>query len=312
MNGIIVGIDNINGRKGYRVVLYNKGDMKSYQQKLFDEASLIRFISSGNSIDNADVENNKIVASSGEFKRFEAKGFRPMVVISEIRANDNVVGYRLASYEGKVSACRLKDAIAYCNRVSKHGYPFQNAIFVGENGENRAYIKSYPGKPFNIEVIQRKRAENVTKAKVDKTENSKQVSRIEELFTKEQIEQLKLGKQHGVDIRIYGNNKLSAEQMKELRKALEDKVNARLFADPKFSADTMNALRINAKYGVDLTYFINPNYNPQQIFELSTGYINGVDISQYADPELSALDMSKKRVYMESQLWKEIEAEKVS
>lgn len=310
INGIIVGIDEKGANSLYRVVFYiRKPEGTQYNKQVLQGQDIINKIKSGLiELDNAEVVNNQLKGKTGDLSRFKATGFHPMVILSEMYANDVLIGYRLVTYEGVVKAARLKDVLAYCARVHKNGAPIQNAMYVSETAETKPHIRAYPYQTFYREVIERRPSKNVESAHIDKKANGKQVSRLEELFNKDQIRELKLGRDNGVDIRVYGNNKLSAEQMKQLRLALESGVNAKAFADPAFSVESMKALRINARYGVDITYFINPRYDANQIYELSTGYISGVDIAKYADPNISAKDMSKTRVYLESKLWVEEEA----
>lgn len=309
MEGIIVGIDTSNNVNDYRIIYFDRSNMDNYRKIAVIETDLIKILREGKiKLDNAALVDGKIKGTTGDLARFKNSKMHSMVLLSEIVADDKVIGYRLASYDGKVSKVRIKDVLAYCARVSSYGTPIQNAMYVSEKEGQRAHLRAFPGQTFYRETIQRNKTKVAQPAVVDKKNNEKQVSRLEELFNAAQIKQLKLGKAHGVDIRIFGNNKLSADQMKELRLALEDKVNAKAFADPAYSSSAMKALRINAKYGVDITYFVNPKFNAEQIYELSTGYLSGVDINEYADPSLSAKDMSKKRIFLESELWSEVEA----
>ena len=310
MNGIIVGIDQGAAGKAYRVILYKRSDKGyEFERRIVSEPELVNaMLRNGLVIDNAEVSGNKLKGKTGDLSRFNtAKGFHPMVILAEIVADDVVIGYRVAKYDWMVSAVRIKEVMAYCARVSNNGSPFQNAQYVPETNGSKAHLRSFPGHPFYRETLKRERSTIAKPANPDKKENQKQVSRLEELFNSAQIKQLKLGKEHGVNIKIFGNNKLSSDQMEQLRLALEDGVNAKAFADPAYSVQAMKALRINAKYGVDVTYFVNPKFNAEQVYELSTGYLSGVDITKYADPTISAKEMSKKRVELESQIWKDVE-----
>lgn len=313
--GIVIGMSDIQNplHSTYRLVLYGKKDGQMvYKREVANGEALFKALSSGELVlDNVGIESGKIVGKTGSLERFKPYGnSHPMLVISEIVADGKTIGYRLVTFDGVIKAIRLKDVIAYCERVGDKMVPIQNAMFVqNDKSGNSAHLRAFPHQRIRQEVINRNRADTAQPAKVDNKANGKQVSRLEELFSPAQIQQLKLGKAHGVDIRVFGNNKLSADQMKELRKALEVGVNAKAFADPAYSVEAMRALRINARYGVDVTYFVNPKYNAEQIYELSTGFLSGVDISSYADPSLSANDMSKKRIYLESQLWNEVKAE---
>lgn len=305
MTGIVVGIDESQAGKNYRIVLYNRsGDNCQYQTQMLNEAQLIQGLSRGQIVlDNVEFANGKIKGKTGELSRFKAKGFHPIVILTEIVAEDNTIGYRVASYDGKVKAVRLKDILAYCERVNANGAPIQNAMYVPEHGSNKAHIRAYPYQQIYKEVIQRNKSAIAQPAKVDTKTNKSKISKLEELFNPEQIKQLRYGKSHGVDIKIYGDPKLSAKQMEQIRIALEKGVNARLFADPAYKVDSMKALRIQMQYGVDISYFMNPEFNAEQIFELGSAYLSGVDVAQLADPKMSAKDMSKKRIYLESKLW---------
>lgn len=317
MNGIIVGIQYGNLGKTddvYRLVIYNKIDNKiDYLRKAVDKQNLLRLLAAGQlKLDNAAIVNNNLKGTTGDLNRFKSDKLRPMVVLSEIVANDKIIGYRLATYEGTIKAVRLKDVIAYCERVSPEGIPFQNAMYVPAKDNQRAHLRAYPGQTFRKEVVEQNRSKIAQPAKTNTKENAKQLNKLEEIFTPAQIEQLKLGKIHGVDIRVYGNSKLTAKQMEQLRLALEDGVNPKAFADPAFTDSVMHALRLNAKYGVDIAFFVNPKFNSDQVYVLSTGYLSGIDISKFADPEMSATEMDKQRIFLESQLWKEEEAKPMS
>lgn len=307
MRGIIIGF---NEDGSVRVLLYNKLNKSTeFIRKTFSKEEIISLISTGKlKLDNATVVDGKLKGLTGNLSRFKSNKIKPLVVVSAIEADDKIIGYRVASYEGKITAFKLRDILDYCERVNKYAIPIQNMQYVTKTDGVEAHLRLFPGQEIYTEVINRKRANTAVKANNDSKENEKKLSRIEELFNPAQIKELKLGKMRGVDIRIFGNNKLSAGQMHEIRRALEDGIDARVFADPAYSIDSMKALRINAKYGVDISYFSNPKYNAEQIFELSTGYLSGVDITQYADPRLTAKEMSKKRILLESSIWNEIEA----
>lgn len=317
MKGIIVGIQDtasMNTGKLYRVILYKReaNDTKYSKQQLPEYVLANMLRENKIQLDNAALVDGKIKGTTGELSRFTAnKDFHPMVILSEIVADGQTIGYRTANFDGKIQSIRVKDVIAYCNRVASYGAPFQNAMFVQESA-TKAHIRAYPGQTFFKEVIQRKKTDEAVKSPVSNTKNnSKNLSKLEELFSPEQIDKLVLAKKKGIDVKIIGNNKLTPGQMAILIRGAEDGINVRPFADPAFSEKAMNAYRINAKYGVRITDFIHPGYNAEQIYELSTGWLSGVDITKFSDVKLSAKDMAKKRVYLESLLWNEVEAEQI-
>ena len=320
--GHIIGINKTTSGDMYRVLLnsYDPNTRKwTFARSEVPEAVLIRTLASGKvHLCNAELSAGKLKGTTGSLSRFNpanSKFTRPIVILSELRTDDaayRLLGYKIVTYDGKVRNIKVQELLDYCSNIAKmaakyNGYavPIQNAIYVEETPGVAAHIKGYIQNQFLVEDIHVSKPSNVEPAKVDQAANKKQVSRLEELFTKDQIEELRKGRESGVNYKLYGNNKLSAAQMKEIRKSLEAGINPKLYADPAFKPETMKAYRIQAKYGVDISQFINPSYNPEQIYELSTALISGVDISKLAYPKKSANDMAKERIEMESKIWNE-------
>lgn len=321
VKGHIVGIREANGTKVYSVLLsqYNPNTSPNWKFSFENvpEQNLMAAMKAGKvALYNAKVEGGALVGTTGALSRFNPKDpipNTPVVVLSEIRVDDTsdrLIGYRIATGNGQVKAIRLNDMLSFCMRITKaakqrdsKAVPIQNCMYVADSVQKKGTIRAYVEGQLIVERVKINKPNNAAPAKVDTEGNKRQITRLEEMFSKEQIRELKLGKQHGVNIRVYGNNKLSADQMKSLRKALESGVDARAFADPRFTSESMQAYSVNAKYGVDISSFINPEYNPAQIYELSTAWLEGIDISKMADPKMSAEDMSKLRIELEMQLF---------
>lgn len=324
--GHIVGIDtDAKGVKQYNVLLnsYDSSNGKwAFSKETVSELALMKaIINKKVHICNAEVKNEKLHGTTGSLTRFTPSkniGIKPMVILSELRTDDGaerLLGYKVSTHDGAVKNIKLRELLSYCSRITNKAkevksdtVPIQNAQYVeGATDKDVPFIRSYIDNQFLVENIKVGKPDNVVTAKVDTEENKKQLSKLEELFTKEQIRELKLGKDKGINYRLYGNNKLSAQQMAEIRKALEVGLDPRPYADPAFKADTMKAYRIQSKYGIDISHFINPEYSPEQIMELSTAWISGVDISSMNDTNMSVNDMSKLRIELESKIWKEMD-----
>lgn len=304
MKVAIVGLCNINGQQAYKSVIFDNGNQGwRVSKKVLPEQLLVSELRAGKiSIINAKVVNGLLKGNPGDFSRFNDKS---LVIISEIVSNDGtVLGYKVADSNGEVRNITLKDVINYCEKITEQGsIPIQNGIFVGFSSDQKAHIRCYPNSSFSKEIIDRNKNKHSQPAKVNTVENERSIQKLDEIFSKEQIEQLKLGKQNGVDIRIYGNSSLSAPQMEVIRKTLEDGNNAKLFADPRYSVEAMKLYRADLKYGVDIRYYLNPNYTAEQLSELSIGTITGVDISKFADPKITAEEMAERRNRLESEIW---------
>lgn len=314
MRGLIVGIDIVDGCKLYRVILfdYSNKNWKFNRQRVTEEQLIGALVQGKIRLTNAKVEGGKIKGTTGDLKRFQNRINKPLVIISELVVDGRgVLGYKVANYEGTVKNVSRMDMLKLCDKVSKAGgIPLQNGQYVADTNEQRAHIRSYPGGDYIKEVIERTRSRHARPASVDTTRNTKALEKLEELFTPEQIRELMIGKKNGVNIKIYGNNKLSADQMRVIREALEEGLNAKLFADPDYSVDAMRILRADMKYGVDVSYYLNPKYSAEQLSELATGYISGVDVDKYSDPNNTPEEMAEIRMRLENNIWKELEVDR--
>ncbi|MBO5390018.1 MAG: hypothetical protein J6A59_18130 [Lachnospiraceae bacterium] len=310
--GIIVGIDkDESGNKGYRVLLATidkKADKQynwSFQCMLIPE-NRINQTKVSNWL-NIKIENGKIKGSSGSLSRFEDDKHKPFVIISQLVNNDNkILGYKVASYDGTVKNIHIKEMLAYGNRITKMGcIPVQNAIFVPADEDKKEHFKSYPNCPFIIELIPSHKNKNAEAKRVSLQKNEKTLSKLEEIYSREQLVQLKLGKEHGVDIRVYANPALKPNQMTVLREGLEKKLNVKLFAFPEYDYYVMRYYEDCLENNIDIRQFLSPKYNIGQISELSLAVEMGLDIRKMCNPKLKADEMAEIRERLERNIWKD-------
>jgi len=313
----VVDVVNIHGQgRLFRLVAANRKQGGEYEFKRAQktEKDLMADLSIGKyKIINADLDGDKIKGTAGDFSRFDNGVNKPLVILTEIVDHrGNTRGYRVSNFKGEVASMALKDVLNYCLKVhEKGGIPIQNGIYVPANGSQKAFIRSYPNAPFKKDIMARKNSQNVRPAKIDKVETEKNVNKLEELFNKEQIKELKLAKEHGVDVRIIGNNKLSAEQMRVIRECEEQGLPGRWFADPAYSLDTMLFLQVELMNGAEIRHLLNPKYSVGQMLELSVAYEQGLDTSEMDDPNLTVEEMAERRIRLASGLWRSHEVKEV-
>lgn len=318
--GIVVGIDFHGDQKAYRVLIATispkQGEEKQYnwkfECKLMPEAQVIQLLQKNVSWLNIKLENGAVKGSTGDLKRFTNSQHRPFVIISQlVNSDDKIIGYKIANYDGGVKSIPIKEMIAYGNRATKQGYiPIQNAMFVTATDENKAaHFKSYPNSPFIEERIVTRKNQYADKRRVNTSNNGKTLSKLEEIYTPEQIKQLKLGKEHGVDIRIYANPGLEASKMKVLREGLEQKVNVRPFAFPDYTIESMRYYILELKTGMDIRQYLNSRYSIAQIAELSIAVSEGLDVSKMQDPDLSVRQMQERRIRLENNVFHDEDVE---
>lgn len=310
--GTVVGIDKCNdGVKRYRVLT---SEVTAKAEKQFDWKFVCKMMtdkeikaSRADKWLNIKVEGEEIKGSSGALSRFEDTKHKPCVILSQlVSADGRLLGYKVASYDGSVKNIPIKEMLAYGNRITKNGgVPVQNAIFVPADGDKREYFKNYPGCQFLTEMLQNNKNKHTEQKRVQLQRNEKTLSRLEEIYNKAQLKELKAGKQAGVDIRIYANPALSAEQMHELLKGLQSKVNVKPIAHPEFDVMPMRYYIDCLKNGVDIRGFLNPKYDIGQISELSLAFELGLDISKMSNPKLKANEMAEIRERLERNIWKD-------
>ena len=306
---IVDVIDRKKRGRVFRLVASIRGKDGQYNHKRIqlEEKDLVNDLSLGKyKLINGKLEGGEIKASAGDFSRFNNGINKPLVVIGEIVDNKALtLGYKLANCDGSVVTKSLPTVIDYCERTTRNeGIPLQNGIYVPAADGQKAFIRSYPNAGFPKEIHASRTSHNTRPTYVDKQAGERNISRLEQLFSKEQIEQLKLGKQNGMDIRIIANNKLSPRQMAIIRKCEENGLAGRLFANPDYSLDCMLFLMAELRTGGDIRPLLNTKYNEDQMFELSIARDLGLPTSEMDDPSLSAHEMSERRIRLANGMWK--------
>jgi hypothetical protein len=319
--GIVVGIDGAVDTGDYRViiadVMENNGVVAGFQfnLRLLSAQQVVQSFASGALWYNIKLENGKLKGSTGSLDRFKPSeaGVRPFVIISEILSEKkNLVGYKVADYNGKVMNKRLEEMLGYGNQVEKvKSIPVQNAIFVPREDGRREHFKTYPDASFFKEINNVNRNTHAVKkeAVVDDKHVTTAKERLKEIYTDAQIAELIGGKKEGIAVGLYANNKLSAGQMHMLRLALNSNCDInqlKLIAHPEFSTELMGYYIDDIKYKYDISDYVNSKYSAGQISEVSLAASQGLDLSILADPKNSPSDMAEIRERLEKNLWKDV------
>ena len=64
-------------------------------------------------------------------------------------------------------------------------------------------------------------------------------------YQKAQNQEIKLGKEQGLDVSVYTNPEFNWLQMEQIRMGLKDNVDASIYANPAYSYDTMKQIRLS-------------------------------------------------------------------
>lgn len=321
LNAVVVGIDPCGNQFNYRVVICEyketgkgKGFYTwNYKCEMMD-ANKIKALTNKYGKDfflNIGVDEKGVInGKSASINRFKVGNgnHHPLVIIAQYQTEDGkTLGYSVATYDGRVKTVSLKEIIAYGTRCNKNGLiPIENAIFVENEGTNKsAHFKAYPDMPFITSLYESGKNKYVEQNKVQVKRNEKTLSRMDEIFTKEQIAQLRLAKEHGVDYRIIGNPNLTANQMKVLREGLEKGINVKPFANPDYQPLCMMYYIDCLENKIDIRQFLSSKYDAQQLFQLALASENGVNIEKLCNPKLKANEMAEIRERLEANIWKD-------
>ncbi|MBR5406718.1 MAG: DUF342 domain-containing protein [Lachnospiraceae bacterium] len=145
-------------------------------------------------------------------------------------------------------------------------------------------------------------------------------------FTKDQVEEIKLGLEEGLDIEPYEDKDFFALQMREIRLGLmkelpvevyarkdfdwfqmeqirlglEEGLNVRLYAYPRVSFDTMRQLRLALSDGINLSKYLS--LSSGILRELRKAIKAGVDLAPYIEDRYDAEQLEQIRICLEKKI----------
>ena len=317
----VTDINKVNGQEAFSVVIarcQRNAEKKikwQFKRCVVTSNEIIKSINNGAKWVNAKISaNNKVVGSAASFKRFTASPNKPIVILSQItngEVNGNrIIGYTVVDHNGTARQVSKKALLEMAVGVAKKGgIPIQNAIVVTQDATKSPMIKSYPNHPFIDECMPQKKNKNVVAVPRNDTKQAeKRLSDAEHKFNKQQLKELKIGKDKGVKYQLYAKCELSPQQMAAIRYGLEkgiDPNRMRALVNPDFKPEIIKMYITSLKHGHDIRTYLNPKYSAAQVAELSIAYAYGLDLSRMSDPKLSCGDMAEIREALLDKTWKE-------
>lgn len=311
----------INNQKIFAVILYrystmngeHKWEQRSYKM---DENNLVQTIKTqGIEFINVAVEKDRIVARGAQLSRFDTA---QAVVIGVMTTNtpkgDKVIGYRFISKSGMIKAAKISDVIEFADKYTKEGkIPFQNAMYVPAKEEGQTgFLRAYNEGDF---ITERRVYTEKAKSAVDTSNVQKELGgkaettkKLQDIYTNDQLRELRIGKNKGLPIRIYANPKLTARQMAELRDALEKNINPQRFANPAYSVQKMKFFKVQLLMGKRINEYLNPEYSLPQMIRILQAIEMGLDVKRIRDPKMTLSQMDDEIVHMELELYNEQES----
>lgn len=256
---------------------------------------------------NFNTDRGKVVDEVGKFSRLKDNNrFSPRIVLAEIvTESKRLLGYILINKLGQIEKVKRADLLLICKQAKSLGASYlQNAIYKEVDGKGA--IASYPNKPFIRIVNRANKTDKKPVSHVDKARNKENLKSVDK-YTQEQMREMQLAEERGINKILIANPKLTPKQMRIIWVAKKNGMASEYFANPKFSEDVMKFFAdrlVSKKMFNECKVLFNTKYDVKQLSELYLGIYSGVDISKYSDPSLSSEDMYFKRVQMESEYYK--------
>lgn len=128
-------------------------------------------------------------------------------------------------------------------------------------GENKATVKS-----------------NVDKAKIERA----MTQYVRQDFTMDQLEEIKLGLQSGIEVEAYAKKDYLAIQMRQIRFGLEQGLDAGIYAKPEFDWFQMEEIRDGLERGIDVSVYAKTKYSYEVMRELKKALIDDINLEKFA------------------------------
>jgi uncharacterized protein (DUF342 family) len=100
-------------------------------------------------------------------------------------------------------------------------------------------------------------------------------------YTIDQIDEIRLGEDAGLDVSVYEDKDYFAIQMRQIRQGLLDGVDVSRYADPKFDWFQMEEIRKGLLSGVDVDKYGSLTVSYDRMRQVRIGLEQGIDLSKY-------------------------------
>lgn len=108
-------------------------------------------------------------------------------------------------------------------------------------------------------------------------------------FEKDQINEINLGVEAGIDTSVYADKKYLAIQMRQIRLGLMEKLPVEMFADPGYDWFQMEEIRKGLKDGLDIQVYASHEIPYEKMRQIRKGLKAGIDLSNYRNMKSDVL-----------------------
>ena len=115
-------------------------------------------------------------------------------------------------------------------------------------------------------------------------------------FVNDQLHELRLGLESGVDIKKYADKEYFAVQMRQLRFGLEEGLDISLYNSKQYDWFQMEEIRLGLQAGVDAASYADPKYSFEVMRELRSALEDGIQLAKYAQVGAEMLHQLHKAI----------------
>lgn len=115
-------------------------------------------------------------------------------------------------------------------------------------------------------------------------------------YKKAQKQEIKIGREQGLDISVYANPEFNWLQMEQIRTGLKDKIDASVYADPKYSYETMRQIRLGLYSSIDLMPYVKRGFIEEDLEEIRLAMINRLPLDQWIKDAMCAPQIREIRI----------------
>lgn len=113
----------------------------------------------------------------------------------------------------------------------------------------------------------------------------------ESKFNTEQLIQIKMGLEDGLNVSYYINSELSSNQMRIIREGLYKGLDVSKYADSKYNYEQMFQIYRGLEDDINVNYYANPEFSSLQMDLIRYSIYDDLDVSKFADPKYNYKQM---------------------
>ena len=115
-------------------------------------------------------------------------------------------------------------------------------------------------------------------------------------YLKAQQQEIKLGKEAGLDVSLYSNPEFNWLQMEQIRMGLKDNLDVSVYADPAYNYETMRQMRLSLYASIDLVPYLKRGFVDDDLEEIRFALAKGLPLDKWLQDTMCAPQIHEIRI----------------